>query len=48
MVVATYGGGDDVQVLTLAVIPAHPAQMQVLTKNVTVQGGEDLPRQNGP
>ena len=33
---------------TLAVLPAHPAQMPVLTKNVTVQDGEDCPYHNGP
>ena len=36
------------RVFTLAVLPAHPAQMPVIAKNVTVQGGEDRPRQNGP
>ena len=35
------------QVFTLPVLPAHPAQIPVLTNNVTVQGREDRPRQNG-
>ena len=36
------------QVCTLTVLPAHPAQMPVLTKNATMQGREDGPSHNGP
>ena len=36
------------QVFTLVVLSAHPAQITVLTKNVTVQGREDCLHQNGP
>ena len=36
------------QVFTLAVLPAHPAQMPFLTNNATLQGGEDRLHQNGP
>ena len=34
------------QVFKLPVLPAQRAQMPVLTKNVTVQGGENLPCYN--
>ena len=40
-------GGGEVQFFTLAVIPSHIAQMPVLNKNLTVQGGEERPLQNG-
>ena len=36
------------QVFMITVLPAHSAQMSILTKNMTMQGREDLPRQNGP
>ena len=35
------------QVFTLAVIPSHLAQMPVLNKNLTLQGGEECHLQNG-
>ena len=40
-------GGRDVQVFTLAFLPAHPTQMLVLTKNMEAKGGEDCPYQDG-
>ena len=36
------------RVFTLAVIPAHPAQMPVLAKKMAVQGEEGRPCQDGP
>ena len=48
MVVATPGAGGDVQVFTLAFLPANPAQVPVLAKNVTIQGGENFTHQKGP
>ena len=40
-----WGGGRDVHVFKLAVLPAYPIQVPVLAKNVAVQGGEDRPCQ---
>ena len=36
------------RIFTLVVLPAHPAKIPVIAKNVTMQGGEDRPCHNGP
>ena len=40
------GGGGGMQVFMLTVLPEHSAQVPVLAKNVTLDRGEDHPRQN--
>ena len=48
MVFAASGGGRDVRVFRLAVLPAHPTHVPVLVKIMATQGGEDRPRQDRP
>ena len=36
------------RIFTLAVLPAHPPQMPVITKNMAMHIWEDLPFQDGP
>ena len=40
------GRGGGMQAFMLTVLPEHSAQVPVLAKNVTLDRGEDHPRQN--